>query len=259
MNKTFLADMTWQEFQDALGPDTVVVIPMGSVELEGLHLPLGVDTIVAEGVARELDGQEGVVIGPEIPMGYSKWFTPYPGTITLEQDTLVRLLLDYCRSLVKHNVSRIVFLNAHKGNNAAIDTAAHTLIQDHGVKVGMLSVWKLANDLIDGKDLIAEGRFTHAGEIMTSLMLALRPETVVNSQIRADRVKPIKGSDFDPKNSLGDTGFRGVVQTVYQDIRNVTDTGVLGDPSAATVEKGRKLLEMIAEYAQAFLQEFRRI
>ncbi|MGD8561019.1 MAG: creatininase family protein [Desulfarculaceae bacterium] len=259
MTKTFLADMTWQEFQDAVSPDTVVVIPMGSVELEGPHLPLGVDTIAAQGVARELEGQEGIVIGPGIPVGYSKWFTPYPGTITLEQDTLVRLLLDYCRSLVKHSVSRIVFLNAHKGNNAAIETAAHTLILDHGVKVGMLNIWKLVNDLIAGKDLIAEGRFTHAGEIMTSLMLALRPETVVEGRIRTDQVKPIKGSDFDPKNSLGDAGFRGAVQTVYQNIRDVTDTGVLGDPSAATAEKGRKLLEMIVEYARAFLQEFRRI
>jgi creatinine amidohydrolase len=259
MAKSYMADMSWREFQEALDQNTVLVVPLGSTELEGPHLPLGVDTIAARGVARGLAGEEGVIIAPCLPLGYSKWFQPFAGTISLEHDTLVKVLLDYCRSLASSGAERIVFLNSHKGNNSAVEVAAHTLIQEHGLKVGMLSLWKLANDLTAGKGLIDEGGFTHAGEIMTSLMLALQPEAVFLDQARPGRVKPIKGSELKPLNSIGDTAFQDSVQTVYQDIRQITEDGILGDPSGASAEKGRAVLELIVDFAKAFLQEFRRI
>ncbi len=152
-----------------------------------------------------------------------------------------------------------MFLNSHKGNNSAVEVAAHSLIKESGVKVGMLSLWKLANDLVAGKGLIEEGGFTHAGEIMTSVVLALKPEAVSLAQARPGSVKPLTGTELKPLNSTGDTAFRGLVQTVFQDIRQITDNGILGDPSGATVEKGRAVLKLIVDYAKAFLQEFRRI
>ncbi len=254
--KSYLMDMTWREFQEAVTPRTVVVMPLGSAELEGTHLPVGVDTIAAQGLAARLTGLEGVIIGPSIPIGYSKWFLPYPGTISLEQETMIHLLTDYGASLVRHGVARLVFLNAHKGNNAAVETAAHTLIDTHGVKVGMLNLWNLAGQLTAGTDLVAEGGFKHGGEIMTSLMLALRPESVVRDQIRPDAVKQAEGTGFSIKNSLGDAGFQGAVQTVYRNIRQVTDTGIMGDPSAASAERGEAILERLAAYARDYLAEF---
>ncbi len=259
MHKAYLMDMTWREFQEAVTPDTVVLIPLGSAELEGPHLPVGVDSIAAEGVTAGLAGVEGVIIGPCLPIGYSKWFLPYPGTISLEQDTLVRLLRDYCHSLVRHGVRRLVFLNSHRGNNAAVETVAHGLIDSHGVKVGMLSVWKLANDLTAGKGLVAEGGFRHGGEIMTSLVLALRPHSVDRGEIKPGQVKQEQESKFSFKNSLGDAEFNGVVQTVFRDIRQVTDTGVMGDPSAASADKGKAILDMVVAYARQYLAEFRRL
>jgi creatinine amidohydrolase len=256
--KSFLMDMTWQEFKQAMGPHTVVVIPLGSAELEGSHLPVGVDTIAAEGLARMLAGQENVIIAPAIPIGYSKWFLPYPGTISLEQETLLALLRDYCLSLVRHGVKRIVFLNSHRGNNAAVEVTAHGLVDAQGIKVGMLNLWKLAGDLISGQDIISEGRFTHAGEIMTSVIMALRPETVVRQEMKAGQVKSPAGSAFRCRNSLGDADLNGVIQTVYRDIRDITDTGIMGDPSTASAEKGRRVLELLAAYARAYLQEFSR-
>lgn len=257
--KSFLMDMTWQEFKQAVGPRTVAVIPLGSAELEGTHLPVGVDTIAAEGLAQRLAGLENVIIAPTIPIGYSKWFLPYPGTISLEQGTLVSLLRDYCRSLIRHGIGRIVFLNSHRGNDAAIEVTAHSLIDAHQTKVGMINLWKLANDLIQGKDLIAEGRFTHAGEIMTSVIMALRPETVVRREIKADKVKSPAGSAFRCRNSLGDAELNGAVQTVYRDIRDITDTGIMGDPSAASAEKGQRVLELLAAYTRQYLSEFAKL
>jgi len=260
MPKTMIAEMTWENFRDAVNEDTVAVIPVGSIELEGPHLPLGVDTIVARALARSLDGIPGVLIGPTLPIGYSKWFMPFAGTISLEIETLIRVLGEYAAGLIAHGVRRLVFLNAHRGNNAAIEAVAHTLIAEKNVRVAMLSVWKLVNDLAAAPESgILERRFTHAGEAMTSVMLALAPETVVFDKISADRVKSPAASAFAVKNSLGETGFQGSVQIIFQDIRQVTDTGTMGDPSAASSEKGAALIEQITGYARAFIEEFRKL
>ncbi len=258
--KTFIASMTWEEFRDTVNATTVIVIPVGSTELEGTHLPLGVDTIMADGVAAKLAGEPGVLIGPTLPIGYSKWFNPFPGTISLEHDTLTRVFLEYCTCLVNHGVKHIVFLNSHRGNNSCIEAAARTLIVERKVRIGMLSIWKLANDLTSRKSgMIREGKFTHAGEIMTSSIMVLKPETVVIDKIAQDSVKSPAGSLFEVKNSLGDTAFQGCVQTIYQDIKDITDTGVMGDPTAASADKGESILKLVTDYARAFIQEFRNL
>jgi creatinine amidohydrolase len=259
MRKAYIADMSWEEFRDAVDQAAIVLIPLGSTELEGLHLPLGVDTIVAEGVAARLTEEEGVLVGPALPIGYSKWFNPFPGTISLEHETLTRVLRDYCTAMIRHGVRRLVFLNSHRGNNSCVEVVAQSLILEQPVSMGMINIWKLANDLIAGTDLIEEGRFTHAGEIMTSVVMALKPETVIASKMKADRLTSPRGSTFTVKSSLGDTQFEGSVQTFFQDIRTITATGIMGDPQAATPEKGRALLDLIVDYARAYLRELRRV
>ena len=260
MSGKSIARMTWKAFREAVGDETVAVIPMGSVELEGSHLPLGVDTIAAEALAKSLVNLPGVLVGPTLPIGYSKWFMPFPGTITLETETLIRVLLEYARSLIAHGVRRLVFLNAHKGNNACIESAARTLIAEDRVRVAMLSVWKLAHDLAAVRQKkIAEGRFTHAGEIMTSVIMALDPEAVDKAQMAPGKVRSPKDSAFRVINSLGETDFMGSVQTIFQDIRQVTDSGILGDPTAASADKGEAILETISQYAGAFIAEFRKL
>lgn len=260
MSSSFIPEMTSEAFTQAAGEDKVVVIPMGSTELEGSHLPLGVDTIVADGVARRLDGEPGVLIGPTLPIGYSKWFLPFAGTISLETETLIRVLTEYVKSLMSAGIRRFVFLNAHKGNNACIESAARSLLAEHRLRMAMLSLWKLAHDLCAVKDRsIVEGRFTHAGEIMTSAVMALAPATVAGDRIFADTVKSPENSAFKVKNSLGETEFMDSVQVVFQDIRDVTDSGTLGDPTAASAEKGEAVVERITAYTRAFLQEFRKL
>jgi len=259
MMKNFVSDMTWEEFRDAVNQRTVFVIPTGSTELAGIHLPLGVDTIAAEGIAQKLHDEEDVLVCPALSVGYSSWFNPFPGTISLKHDTLVKVLIEYCSCLIAHGAKRLLFLNAHRGNNSCIEAAAHILIEEKCVQVGMLNIWKLANDLISGSDLIKEGKFTHGGEIMTSLILKLRPETVLRDKFRADQVKSPNGTNFKVKNSAGDTVFRDSMQTVYQDIRDVTDTGVMGDPTSASEAKGEAVIDLLTDYVRAFLKEFQKI
>jgi creatinine amidohydrolase len=259
VRKSLLLNMTWEEFRDSVTEASLVVIPIGSIELEGTHLPLGVDTIIAESLSENLAGEPGVIIGPVVPVGYSKWFDPFPGTISIENETLVRFLYEYSLSLIRHGVRRVVFLNAHRGNNSAIEVVGHKLIAENKIKVGMINIWKLANDLTNGKGIVVEGKFTHAGEIMTSLILALKPETVVREKMSAGGVKQIEGSEFQVKNSIGETSLNGSIQIIYQDIRDLTDTGVLGDPTNASAEKGQIIIGLITEYLKTYIQEFRKL
>lgn len=256
MGARMIADMTWEAFRDAINDRVVCIIPMGSTELEGPHLPLGVDTIVAEGLARQLVDAPDVLIGPTLPIGYSEWFNPFPGTLSFTQNTLQRVLLDYCHGLVRHGVRRLVFLNAHKGNNAGIEVVSRELLAEEPIRISMLSIWKLAGDLAAGRDLIEEGGFTHAGEIMTSVVMALRPDTVIKEKMAADAPRSPVDSAFRVKNTLGDTGFKGSVQTIYQDIRDITDTGTMGDPCPATVEKGQMLIDLMLDYIRDYLAAF---
>lgn len=260
MRKTFMEEMTWEEFKEAVSETTVAVVPLGSTELEGTHLPLGVDTFAANGVARRLAGEEGILIGPTLSIGYSKWFMPFPGTLSLESDTLTRVLTEYAEGLISHGIRRIVFLNSHRGNNSCVETTARTLVKTHKIKAGMLSIWKLANDLTAQKPgLITEGRFTHAGEIMTSVIMALKPETVVTSRMKPDSLRSPEESLFTVKNSLGETEYKGSVQMIYPDIREITDTGIMGDPTTASAEKGEMIMTLITDYIRTFLQEFRKL
>ncbi len=256
---SFIIGMSTEAFESSAADGAVVIIPIGSVELEGPHLPLGGDTIVAEGISKEVSEELGVMIGPVIPVGYSKWFEPFSGTISIENETLCRFIHDYCRSLIRHGVRRIIFFNAHRGNNAAIEIVSHKLINEAGVRVGMVSLWKLAEDLVRGTGIISEEKFTHAGELMTSLILALHPETVVSEKIFKGKIQQYKDSSFEVKNTVGDVMYGNSLQKVYQDIREVTDTGVLGDPTLASAEKGQKIIELIKVYLKNFINEFKKL
>ncbi len=259
MGTQFMAEMTWEAFRDAVNEKTVCLIPMGSIELEGTHLPLGVDTIVADSLAARLADARDVLIGPTVPIGYSEWFKPFPGTLSFAQDTLQRMLLDYCRGLICHGIRRLVFLNGHKGNNTAIEVVCRMLLAEADVRLGMLNIWKLAGDLAVARDMVEEGRFTHAGEIMTSVVMALKPETVISEKMAADAPRSPAGSEFKVKNSLGETGFRESVQTLYQDIREITDTGTMGDPRPASGEKGSMIIDLMLDYIRAYLSEFQKL
>lgn len=260
MEKAFISDMTWEECNAAVDYHTIAILPLGSTEIEGSHLPLGVDTITAHAIAERLAGETGVLIGPTLPIGYSKWFRPFSGTISLEYDTFTRVLIEYSKCLIDNGIKRLLFLNSHKGNSPAIQYAAHILMAEQSILVSEINIWKLANDLIKKTNgLITENKFTHGGEIMTSMMMALNPELVVTGRMKTGSVISPPNSGFKFLNSTGETEFLNSVQTVYQRVNRITDSGILGDPMPASSEKGRTILKMLVAYIKAFLKEFKQL
>ena len=205
-----LGALTWTDLVDRA---PTLLIPLGSLEQHGPHLPLDTDTriavAIAEGAAARLDD---VVVGPTITVGASGEHAGFPGTLSIGTDALRTMLVELGRSA--DGFGRLVFVNGHGGNRDAITEAVDLLIGE-GRPV---SVW---SPTIPGAD-------AHAGRTETSLLLAIAPE-----QVRLERAEP---GALDPLDRL-------LPALRSEGVRAVAPNGVLGDPSGASAAEGAAMLE----------------
>ena len=257
VEKKLLEEMSWTEFVEARKETDTVLIPTGSVEVEGYHLPLGVDSIVALEVAKKVAVGTKLLVAPVISVTYSEWHMGFPGTLSIRLSTLTQVLREICDGLVEHGLRRIMFINSHVGNDPAIMEVAHELVRRSAARVGMVNLWGTANQM--GKDIpeLKEKVFLHAGEIMTSVMLALRPELVDMTKAQKEYVKA-RIDSFVQKGSPQVT-FKGISAYAYHLSDEVTKSGVMGDPMAATKEKGEKILSLWVDFIRDYVREFQKL
>jgi mycofactocin precursor peptide peptidase len=207
-----LAGAVWPEIAAA----PLVVVPLGSVEQHGHHLPLGTDTAVARAVAEAVTPRlDGALLAPALAYGASGEHEGFPGTISLGTEALTGLLVEYGRSACRW-AGRVLVVNGHGGNLDAL-RAAGTLLRREGRDVAWFPCGTPDGD-------------AHAGRTETSLMLHVEPERVVRHRALAGTTEPI--ATLLPR--LRAEGVRGV-----------SPTGVLGDPAGATPEEGAALLAAI--------------
>lgn len=255
--KRMLEELSWTEFDQLRKEIDTVLFPIGSVEVEGPHLPLGVDSIVALEVAKRVASGRKLLIAPLVTVTYSEWHMGFPGTLSIRLSTLTQVLRETCEDLVEHGFRRIMFINSHVGNDPAIMEIAHELLRCSAARVGMVNLWAIANQM--GKDVpeLKEKTFLHAGEIMTSVMLALRPELVDMNKAQKEFVKA-RIDSFVQKGSP-QVAFRGISAYAYHLSDEVTQSGVMGDPLAATKEKGEKVVSLWVEFIRDYIEEFRKL
>jgi creatinine amidohydrolase len=233
----------------------LILVPLGSTEQEGTHLPLGVDTYVAEAVANAVAEATDCLVAPSLPLGYSEWFLEFPGTISLKMETLIALLREYLTSLLHHGFRRFIFVNGHGGNAPAVDVVAREFKLEHDVDVAMVQIWKVVNSLANDIPDLKENVFRHAGELMTSLMLYLQPETVEMERAKVEYVKTNK-QPFKAKSSLGPAEFKGVEINLYDKAKRLTESGTMGDPLSATAKKGEIIFHHITSYLIEMVRNF---
>lgn len=208
-----LADASWPD----LAPTAVVVVPVGSLEQHGPHLPLETDTVIAVAVAAAVvDRLEDAWLAPALTYAASGEHQGFPGTCSIGTETLHRVVVELVRS-VRIWARRVVLVNAHGGNLRAL-TGAVDQLRAEGHDVAWVPC--ASEDPATGADL-------HAGRTETSLMLHLRPASV-----RLDRA--VSG-DTRPLAEMMATMRAGGVGAV-------SANGVLGDPSGATADEGASLL-----------------
>lgn len=226
----------------------VVVVPIGSVEQHGPHLPVDTDSHTVEAVALRAAAAAPfpVVVAPCVWWGVSEYWMPFGGTIALAPQTLENLLWDVCMSIARDGFLRVMILNGHAGNVGVMHNVTVRLAS-RGIRAAGASYWSFAEDVMRRESTTDGGRIGHAGEIETSLQLALRPQLV------AALADPPSGS---PARSLLPPAFAGVA-LMPPDPSLESPSGIYGDPSSASAELGERILETSASRLVDFLAVFR--
>jgi creatinine amidohydrolase len=238
----YLPYLTWTQIAALPDkPNTVIVLPAGSTEQHGPHLPCAVDTVIAAGVVghalARLPASVPAYALPPISYGKSDEHLHFPGTVTLEGATLLETVTQIGESVYRMGFRKLLIVNAHGGQPQVMEMAARELRLRHGDYVVLPHfAWRVPN---------AAGQFLserekrlsmHAGHAETAIMMALAPHTV-HMQHAVANYPP----EF-PSKVLSADGRPACAWTA----RDFGDSGVIGDPLPATPEQGRAILESLA-------------
>lgn len=240
-----MAEVEWRklradQLRELAQQDAMVIVPVGSLEQHGPHLPVEVDSMLGEQVAlrtaRLIDaGGERVAVLPMLWTGISEHHMSFGGTITLDLPAFAAVIEGICRSITRHGFRRIVLLNSHGGNDNALRTLADELTPKLGVPVLQATYWLAAANEI-GAILDTQPNVGHACEAETAMMMAVRPELVAT-----DRIKLAKANRTpDAEDIVGAGVYR------WRTLSAMAASGVVGNPEAASAEKGNRLLDAIA-------------
>jgi len=236
----YLGELAWPDVKDFLSKHDVVVIPVGSCEQHGPHLPLDTDAYDAFWLSMKAAEKAAcALVAPPIYYGVSMHHMDFPGTVTLNPDTLEMLAYEIAKSLVKHGFRKIVFENGHGGNTQALESAAQRIKIETGIFVAVDTV-SLIPDYIE--KTIETLHDAHAGEFETSTSLANREEHVKTDRIKKPTLK-LPASKY-TKIGLKETGPK-----VFWSFRTkeISEIGVIGDPTKASKEKGEIAWKMAIE------------
>ncbi len=232
----YFIDLTQPEIADQLKKNPLVILPQGSVEQHGPHLPTGTDifasNVIAHAVAERMDG----LVLPGGPLGVTPLHMPYEGTITLSPETYIRLVVETCASTAQHGAKYLLILNWHELNIPPLGMAADALHREYGMTVLTVQACFVAEDMF-GKEC---NGLTHGGEIETLAVMAYRPDLV-----HLDRID----YSSDPQHGQKIDHLRRTrsYQPVLSDVRSIAPTGWYGSPQHATAEKSVRMINGLAD------------
>ncbi|SCK61077.1 creatinine amidohydrolase [Variovorax sp. HW608] len=254
----FWSRLTTRDFA-ALDPGTTVaVLPLGATEQHGPHLPLGVDSTLVDGIVEAalplLAADLPVLFLPTQQIGLSPEHARFPGTLTLSSETLIRLWSEIGASVARAGIRKLVLFNAHGGHVGAMDIVARELRVAHELIVYGVSWFNLPLGDAGAQFSADEHRFgVHAGEMETSMMLALAPAGVAMEAARNfDSTSRSRARDY-PILGNGKSAKLGWAMEDYN------PAGAAGNAAAATAEKGRALVDAAAAQLAALLAEVSRL
>ncbi|MEM2378626.1 MAG: creatininase family protein [Candidatus Methanomethylicia archaeon] len=229
--------MTWKEVEEALseGRD-VIIIPIGSIEQHGYHLPLGSDTYVAIALAEDAALKTGALITPPIWFGWSPHHMALPGTINIRPEVLIEFLYDILTSLIKHGFRKFVIINGHRIVNIPwIQITAEKVQREYSVKISIFDPAYMSKEIADK---LGFGPIGHAEEIETSHILFKFPD--LTSMEKAKDYIPMERKLYhiDPRSNKDTLCY---IPSRKEDIERIRDIsgGAIGNPTKASQEKGK--------------------
>lgn len=241
-----LEELTWEEVEREEG---IVIIPVGSVEQHGKHLPLGTDSMVAIGLAEEASAKTGVPVAPPLWYGWSPHHMVLPGTVTIRPEVLEELLYDIIASLSEHGFKHFIIINGHRVVNIPwIQLAASRAKEDFSVEVYIFDPAYASKEL-------KLGELGHAEEMETSHMMVLRPELVRKDKIVDSSSKESFLYHVDPastKDTLCYIPSRRRMEELAKE-----SGGVNGKPSRASLEMGKRYHEHLVNRLIELIEHIR--
>lgn len=229
-----LEHMTSPDAKEAAEKGLVAILPVGSTEVHGPHMPLGTDAIVAHEIARRAAEKEEAVVLPPLYYAYVQETAHFPGTMSLSAKTLLGVLEDVCDEVARNGFKKILIVNGHGGNNVLLRTFMRATLRKKKdyVLYAMIEPWAAINELAAK---LSEGRlFGHACEIETSIGLYLYGNHVKMGNVKRE-------------GKLGSTGLPKGIETPFDWPAYALDVYV-GDPRYATKKKGKVLVDKMVEY-----------
>jgi creatinine amidohydrolase len=233
----------------------VAVVPLGSLEQHGRHLPLFTDSLLGDTIAQrvEADLPETVVLLPVQWLGSSHHHLRFPGTVSVRSDLYIEMVYQLCECLLGAGFRRIYLLISHGGNDVPCREALNRLSLAHRDEAATLFLasagyWALADEAMRLPEMQTP-RTTHACEYETSMVLSVRPDLVDAAQAHGDCVR-VESRFYQPD---GAGSNRVYVATPFE---HLTRTGALGRPELGTAEKGERLLQAVVDELVGFIHEF---
>ncbi len=255
----FWSNLATTDFAGLDATRTVAVLPVAATEQHGPHLPLSVDADLADGIVAaslpHLPADLPVLFLPTQAVGFSPEHARFAGTLTLKAETVLRLWTDIGESVADSGVKKLVLFNAHGGQVGLMDPVARDLRARRGLLVYSVNWFNLPLFDAQGQDVNArfsadEHRFgIHAGDIETSMMLALRPE-----RVRMQQAQDFHSTSQDRAATWPLLGDGRSAKLGWQ-MQDYNPAGAVGDATAATPEKGRAVVEAAGLQLARLLQE----
>jgi len=244
--KEYLWDLlTWPEIEERLKIVDTAILPCGAVEQHGPHLPLDVDYYDAYYLAKQVAekcAEPKPFVLPPLPFGVSYHHADFKGTICVSNNALSQMVYDIGMSLASNGIKKLVILNGHGDNAPTLKYAAQMINRD--AKIFTCVETGETSD-VDLYNLIETPNDIHAGEIETSTTLAIRPELVQMDKAVDETV------DLD-NVYLDYTSERGV--SWYIQTKRLSKSGIIGNPTLATVEKGERMWQMMIKQMVRFVE-----
>lgn len=236
-------EKTWQEIRElSSSSNSVIILPLGTVEQHGPHLPLGTDTFILEGVlvesCRKSKQKNNILILPTIPYGFSHLHTYFPGTISIDSDLLGNLIYSIGESILSMGFKKLLLISWHGGHHSVMHDVSYKLKSKF--KEAIIVYVSIIDMVFDKIKDIVRGPIYHADDLETSLMLALNRRVLMQ--------KAVKDGETSYLNNYVSLDFRRKSRVkIPVAIERFSQTGIIGDPTKASRERGIKILEIITD------------
>lgn len=249
-----LAKCTYGKVEEYLKKSDMIVIPVGSTENHGKHMPLGTDFLIPDKIIELLEKKNDVLVAPTIPYGATDTLMGFPGTISIGVDGLIMLLSKVTESLRRYGFRKFVILNGHGGNNKSIETVGMKLYKE-GCLLADLNWWSMVGELNP------DWKGGHGGGEETAAVMGVDP-----SLVDMDLIHEPMGfiDDIDP--SMKTTGwstvdYKGATVIIPREMIQYSGNGWYGKdaPDTATQEWGKEMLQSFTDWMDDFLQSFAKV